>query len=105
LPAAYSDPKNSVYSISADPEDGSYDPSIHETPFAYVHDSQPYQEPQQQQRLARPASRPQPQLQNYYQPQQQAAAASSFNQNQLFRGHPARNVDLNEGSYRLSYAG
>jgi len=52
-----------------------------------------YQQPQQQQAQ-------QPQLPSYYQAQPQAPA---FNPSQLFQGHPARNFDLNTGSYSVSY--
>jgi len=51
-----------------------------------------YQQPQQQQQ--------QSQLPSYYQAQPQAPA---FHPSQLFQGHPARNFDLNTGSYSVSY--
>jgi len=53
-----------------------------------------YQQQQQQQQ------QPQSQLPSYYQAQPQAPA---FHPSQLFQGHPARNFDLNTGSYSVSY--
>jgi len=59
--------------------------------------TQPQQQPQQY--YQQQQQQPQP---NYYQQQPQAPV---FNPSQLFQGHPARNIDLNTGSYSVNYAG
>jgi len=76
---------------------------------------QAYQQPAPQQAYQQPAPQhhnvvnhqPAPAPVNnhhqYYQPQ--APTVPPFNQAQLFNGHPARNFDINTGSYSVQYQG
>jgi hypothetical protein len=73
---------------------------------------QQYQQPapvqqQYQQQYQQPAPAQQQQYQPQAQPQyyQQQAQPSAFNQATHFQGHPARNIDLNTGSYSVNYSG
>ena len=59
---------------------------------------QQFQPTQPRQPVARPQPRPQPQPQ----PQQFAAQPFQVPANR-FDGHPAQNIDLNTGSYTISY--
>lgn len=58
---------------------------------------QQYQQPQQQQ----------PQYQQQQQPQYQQRQSQPYYQQpgNLFQGHPAEHIDINTGSYSLSYTG
>jgi len=73
--------------------------------------AQYYQAPQfqQPQYQAQPQQYQQPQYQQPQQQYQQQALPSYYQQHQniheQFLGHPARNVDLNTGSYSISYTG
>jgi hypothetical protein len=73
----------------------------------YQSQSQQYQ-PQTQQYQPQPQQyQPQPQQYQQQQPQYQPQAPQPvpFNQAQAFQGHPARNIDINTGSYSLNYSG
>ncbi|CAL8116833.1 unnamed protein product [Orchesella dallaii] len=63
--------------------------------------------PQYQQPAPQQQQYYQPPPQNYYQPQPQPQAprAPAFNQASLFNGHPAKNIDINTGSYSVNYSG
>ncbi|ODM97346.1 Endocuticle structural glycoprotein SgAbd-8 [Orchesella cincta] len=80
----------------------------------------PAPQPQQQQQQVQhqhvvnyqsaPQPAPQPQQQQYYQPPPQnyyqaQPTAPPFSHAQQFHGHPARNIDINTGSYSVNYSG
>ena len=84
-------------------------PRAQPAPVRYNPGPQQYYTNNVQARPEAPVYQPQPQPQHrfqaqpqqqYYQPAQQAQP-----QYDLFRGHPAHNVDINTGSYTLNYSG
>jgi Insect cuticle protein len=109
-PPTFNNNNNNNVDNADDYDDGSY----REDPRIYNEYEQQYQGANSAAVAPRPAPKarapvaaqtyqqPQAQARQYYQPQPVANPHQNFNN---FQGHPATNVNLNTGSYQISYTG